>query len=241
MTFSFTLVLGLFLLAPGFAVFAGIYHGSRLGPVESPPPPPGSILALSIVTIGALSAHLLGALVFLLQDQYCQAYQCVAIDYNSNVYAALFDIAVEKDRATGAEVVAVLATLGAITALSFCFVRAIVSTFAGQAGLRVLLYGWLGDLVIAATKDEAVLAYVVSDVQDDGTIVGYEGVVANMTTNAEKEITSIMLTSCETFYLRVTKAGVTRREAVRTSAIEQLYLDRSRIKNVAFERLRFVG
>jgi hypothetical protein len=57
-TLSFNLILGLFLLAPGLAVFAALYHGSRLGPVESPPPPPGSILALSIVTVGALIAHL---------------------------------------------------------------------------------------------------------------------------------------------------------------------------------------
>ncbi len=33
---------------------------------------------------------------------------------------------------------------------------------------------------------EAILAQVVSDVQDDGTIVEYEGAVANMTSNAEK-------------------------------------------------------
>lgn len=239
MTFSFTLVLGLFLLAPGFAVFAGLYHGSRLGPVESPPPPPGSILALSVVTVGALIAHLVGAVAFWAQDGYCTAWRCVTVDYDANVYAALFNIAVRKDDVTGLEVVSILATVGALTALAFLLVRWIVSLVAGQTGLKGLLYGWLGDLVIAESADEAVLAYVVSDVQEDGTVLGYEGVVANMTTNADKEITSILLTSCETFFLRVTQRGVIRREAGRTSPIEQLYLDRSRIKNVAFERLRF--
>ena len=240
MTFSFTLILGLFLLAPGFAIFVGLYHGGRLGPVESPPPPPGSILALSIVTLGALAAHLIGAIAFLAQDGLCGTGRCFNVDYDPNVYAALFNIVDLKGRVTGLEVVAILATVGALSALSFGVARTAVSAFAGTPGLRGLLYGWLGDLVVAATENEAVLAYVVSDVQEDGTVVGYEGVVANITTNADKEITSILLTSCETFYLRVTKAGVARREALKSSAIEQLYLDRARIQNVAFERLRFV-
>jgi serine acetyltransferase len=63
--------------------------------------------------------------------------------------------------------------------------------------LKGLLYGWLADMDVGENADEAVLAYVVSDIQEDGTIVGYEGVVANTTTNAEKEITSILLDSCE--------------------------------------------
>jgi len=102
-----------------------------------------------------------------------------------------------------------------------------------------MLYGWLAEVDVGEDRGEAVLAYIVSDVQDDGTIVGYEGVVANMTTNAEKEITSILLDSCEIFYLRVSQRGVSRRKANRDSDIGQLYLDRSHIKNVAFERVKF--
>ena len=102
-----------------------------------------------------------------------------------------------------------------------------------------MLYGWLADVAVGQDRGEAVLAYVVSDVQEDGTVVGYEGVVANMTTNAEKEITSILLDSCEIFYLRVSQRGVSRRKADRDSAIGQLYLDRSHIRNVAFERVKF--
>jgi len=239
MTFSFTLILGLFLLAPGFAVFAGLYHGSRLGTVESPPPPPGSILALSIVTVGALLAHLLGAFAFCVQDWLCRPNVCLAVSYDPNVYRALFNIAAAKASVTGLEVVAILATLSILTALCFRLSRSIVRRFGGQAGLDELLYGWLADLSVAQVPNEVVLAYVVSDIQEDGTLVGYEGVVANMTTNADKEITSILLASCETFYLRVTRAGVVRRKVARDSDIPQIYLDRSRIKNVAFERVRF--
>lgn len=240
MTFSFTLILGLFLLAPGFAAFAGLYHSGRLGPVESPPPPPGSILALAIVTVGALAAHLIGAIAFLLQDAVCRHAPCAIVSYEPNLYAALFGIGLAGQRVTGLEVVSILATLCVLTSLSFFLARSTVSLFARNTNLKGLLYGWLGDLVIAADAKEVVVAYVVSDVEADGTVLGYEGVVANMTTNNDKQITSILLRSCETFYLRVTASGVVRREASRASPIEQLYLDQSRIKNIAFERLRFV-
>lgn len=241
MTFSFTLILGLFLLAPGLAAFASLYHGSRLGRVEAPPPPPGSILALSIITVGAMFAHLVGAVVFWLQDGWCHRWICVPVDYEPNVYTALFNVALARGKVTGAQVVAILATLAALTGVSYWRARALVALLGGKTALKGMLYGWLADVDVAANSDEAVLAYVVSDVQEDGTVVGYEGVVANMTTNAEKEITSILLDSCEIFYLRVTSRGVARRKADRGSNIGQLYLDRSHIRNVAFELVKFAG
>lgn len=242
MTFSFTLVLGLFLLAPGLAVFAGVYHGSRLGPVESSPPPPGSILALSIVTVGALIAHLLGALLYWLQELYCGRFSCFRVSHDPNVYASLFTMTVDKNATvTGLEIVAILLTLVLLTAGAFFGTRRIVTTFAGEAALKTMLYGWLAEVAVAKSETEVVLAYVVSDVQEDGTIVGYEGAVANLTTNAEKQITSILLDSCEIFHLRVTPAGVARGKARRGSDIGQLYLDNAHIRNVAFERVRFAN
>jgi hypothetical protein len=104
LTFSFTLVLGLFLLAPGLAAFAGLYHGSKLGRIEAPPPPPGSILALSIVTVGAMVAHLVGALVFWLQDAWCSHFPHLQIQYDANVYAALFNLAFAKSSVSGLQV-----------------------------------------------------------------------------------------------------------------------------------------
>jgi hypothetical protein len=249
-TLSFTVVLGLFLLAPGLAAFAGLYHGSKLGRVEGPPPPPGSILALSIVTVGAMVAHLAGATAFWLQDVFCSHGPCFRVEHEPNVYVVLFTAALTKSaptapvtpygRATGTEVVTILLTLVCLTWLSFASARATVNRLAGKEAVKGMLYGWLSDLAVGENDLEAVLAYVVSDVQEDGTVVGYEGVVANMTTNAEKEITSILLDSCEIFYLRVSQRGVSRRESTRDSDIGQLYLDRSHIKNVAFERVKFV-
>ncbi len=207
--------------------------------MESPPPPPGSILTLTIVTLGALAAHILGALFFWLQELACGWIACHVTRFDPNIYAAFFDITANKGRVTGLEALEMFAALGLITAFSFFGARAIIARLAGKTGLLGLLYGWLSELAVALEADQAVLAYVLSDVEDSGVVVGYEGVVANMTANADREITSILLTSCETFYLHISASGVVRREGARDQDIPQLYLDRSRIKNIAFERVRF--
>ncbi|MGH1558054.1 hypothetical protein ACRAWD_10215 [Caulobacter segnis] len=57
MTFSYNLVLALFLLAPGFAFVAGVYATGRSAIHEASPPPPNSIMALAMVTGASLVAH----------------------------------------------------------------------------------------------------------------------------------------------------------------------------------------
>lgn len=66
MTFSYNLVLALFLLAPGFAFVAGVYATGRSAIHEASPPPPNSIMALARVTGGSLVAHTFAAILFML-------------------------------------------------------------------------------------------------------------------------------------------------------------------------------
>lgn len=239
MTFSFSLVVGLFLLASGLAVFAGVYHGSHLNGVESPPPPPGSILTLAIVTIGALIAHLIAAGLFVAQDAVCVVpKRCFTVSFDPNVYSVLFNLGSAKP-VSAVEGFLVLATLLVLSASSFELTRRLIELPKVGEQVAGVLYGWFAEVLVARNAQEVVLAYIVSDVQNDGTLVGYEGVIENMTTNADKQITSVLLKDCETFYLRVTDKGVARREAGRTRPIPQLYLDQTRIKNMAFERVNF--
>lgn len=240
MTFSYNLVLALFLMAPGFAVFAGVYLGSQLGPIKSPPPLPGSILTLGIVTVGALISHLVGASIFFLQDWRCAETQvCWTVPYDPNPYTSLLSVGRPGAAVAAEQIVAMLATLVLLTIIAFLVSRWMVERLAAGNTRNGLLYGWLADVAVATSADEAILVYVVSDVEEAGTVVGYEGALANMTANADKEITSVLLTSCETFYLRVTEAGVLREKVSKSTPIPQLYLDRANIKNIAFERVRF--
>ena len=133
-----------------------------------------------------------------------------------------------------------LGGIAALTAFTYFITRAAVARSWWPFSKEALLYGWLADVAVAGGANEAILAYVLSDVQNDGTVVGYEGAVANLTTNADREISSILLADCEVFYLRVGSVGVARRRGFATDAIPQLYIDKSRIKNIAFEKVRLL-
>ena len=237
---SVSLVLGLLLLAPGLATYAAIFHAGDVGPVRSPPPPPGSILTLAIITTGALVAHFSGALVLALQDWGCARWgHCLVVGFRPDAYAVLADFASARRPIPVPDAVGILGTLLVLTVAAFVLTRQAAGLRPVAGALRGVLYGWLNEVVVARDANEVVLAHVLSDVQNDGSVVGYEGAVANMTTNAQKEITSILLSDCITFYLLVTLNGVDRIETEADEPIEQLYLDRDRIKNIAFERLRF--
>ena len=239
---SLGLVLGLLLLAPGLAAYAAIFHAGDVGPVRSPPPPPGSILTLTIITTGALVAHFSGALVLTLQDLACARLgNCMVIWFHPNAYAVLADFVFARRPIPTPDGLAILGTLLVVTFAAFALTR-LAAGFQPIAGaLRGVLYGWLNEVAVARSANEVILAHVLSDVQNDGSVVGYEGAVANLTVNAQKEITSVLLSDCILFYLLVTKHGVERIETETDEPIQQLYLDRDRIKNIAFERLRLEG
>ncbi len=240
MTFSFNLVLALFLLAPGFAVVAGVYQQSQIGKIKSPPPPPGSILTLALVSVGSLSLHFLGALFFALQDVWTKAeWPHRTVPFDPNVYGAMSALAFANEPMAANQVLLLLGSLLMLTIVGYWVGGRAIEALNRTGSLNPMLYGWLSEMAVAEDQREAVLAYVLSDVEEDGAILGYEGVVANMTTNADKEITSILLKSCETFYVRIGKAGVSRRQVSRSSPIPQMYLERSRIRNIAFEKVRF--
>ena len=240
MTLSFNLVLALFLLAPGFAVYAGVYLGSQLGPIKSPPPPAGSILTLALVTVGALAAHLVGAGLSALQPPLCACLPvCVRVPFEPNAYAVLLDATVNDTRVSAGELLLAMATFAAVTALAFVVSMLFVRWAWRWKWFVRLIYGWLAEVGVADSPDEVILAYVLSEVEEKGTVVGYEGIVENILTTADKEITAITLGSCEMFFLRLTATSVTRVKVAKTTPIPHLQLTKDRIQNIAFERVRF--
>jgi hypothetical protein len=239
-TLSYNLVFGLFLLTPGFAVFAGLYRGTQSGPIRSPALSPGSVLALALVTTGALAAHLVGALVFLIEKEWCSALlPCLTVGWEPDPYVTLLAAAQPGRTVAEPQIGLTLGTPVVLTILAYVVARAGGVWASTQSSLRTALYGWLGEVAIAATGDEVILVYVLSEVEEAGVIVGYEGGLANLTASAEHEITSVLIDSCETFFLRITPEGVVRESAPKATPIPQLYLDRTHIKNIAFERVRF--
>ena len=239
MSVSYNLLLALLLLAPGFGVYAGIYLGSQTGRIQFPPPAPGSVFTLAIVTIGSVAAHLVGVLIFAAEERICAITSaCIATHWEPNAYRVLL-VASQPNGARGPEqIAAVLMVLVVLTALAFVLAYLVTEGLTRLKTFRGLIYGWLAETAVAEDRNEIVVAYILSDVEAEGTTVGYSGAIHNLKINADKEITTIVLSDCEVFYLRVDKRGVRQYDAAGYEVLSRLYLERARIKNINFERVR---
>jgi hypothetical protein len=236
MVFSYGLVLALFLLAPGLGLYSGLYAGAHRGAFRPGAPSPGSVLTLGIIVLGALFAHTSWALACASNDAWISAGLPAIFPAAPNAYDVLLGAVVEH-RSFGAGGIAVfLLTSSLLTMATFVLTAWIVEWPPAQALYRALVYGWLSGLVEAASDDERfILAYVVTDLSEGSRSLGYQGSVLNMTVNADKQITAIVLEEARAFYLRLDEDAVAHIPIPRDTPLAQLYLDGPQIKNIAFE------
>lgn len=241
MTFSFNLVLALFLLAPGLALVAGVYAGSQQAHFNSAPPPAGSILTLTLVTAGALVAHAAAALLYGLQRFACERIDhCLVPPVDPNPYRWLASMLSGDASDAGLGLGWFLVNLIALTAIVYLLSRNHIrkDLTQKQSRYRAALFGWLSDFIEKTENGKLpLIAYVLTDIEHEGRVVGYEGAVSNITLNASKEITSILLVECENFYLRLGAETSSRQPIRKATPIEHLYLQQEDIRNVAFEVL----
>ena len=231
MTFSFNLVLALFLLAPGFALVAGIYSGGFKTRLETSPPPPNSIITLALVTGGALLGHLTWTALYGLGELVAAAAHLGWTLPHPNPYLAALKLATDDDRAKNLGLLWTLANLSALTVLSFVATRLLIGWQLQSHGVvRNALYGWMAE----ATAVEGAIGYVVTNLELDGAAIGYEGVLDYVTLDSSKQIVSLILTDCELFTL-VAKGGIVHRVAnSRQKPLENIVLSRDAIRNMAF-------
>ena len=236
MTFSFALVLALFLFAPGFAAYAGLFFGTQSKTFRPAPPAPGSLLSLGLVTIGAILAHAAGALAFWLNDlAVANGLQLIGTRAEPNLYVAVLSASRGSLMLSGGQVFGLLAGLTVLSTAAFFAVAKIVRAEIARSNFAPLLYGWLADLVAdAAPEDRYVTAFALTDTEHDGSFLGYEGVLENVTLTSDKEITSVLLSDCTRFRIKLTDEGLERTALRAGSTIPLLYLERAQIKNIAF-------
>jgi len=236
MVFSYGLVLALFLLAPGLGLYGGLYAGAHRGAFRPGAPSPGSVLTLGIIVLGALFAHTAWALACAANGAWIAAGLPAIFPPTPNAYDVLLGAVVEH-RSFGLGGIAIfLLTSSLLTAATFILTARIVEWPPAQPFYRPLVYGWLSGLVEAASDDERfILAYVVTDLNEGRRSLGYQGSVLNMTVNADKQITAIVLEEARAFYLSLDEDAVTHIPIPRDTPLAQLYLDGPQIKNIAFE------
>lgn len=245
MTFSYNLVLALFLLAPGFAAFAGVFFtAQRDGRLHPAPPAPNSVLTLALVTLSALGLHALWATFLALQHLYVTT-GCfsIPVPFEPNIYLDLLRAGAKEGHAppiTSADIAFALASLVALSVIGYGLTVWIITSRFAEKHLRGYLYGWAGDLVQEIQDGEPdklrlVTAFVLTKTDHEGVAFGYEGLLRNLTLSADKEIASISLSEVTAFYVEMKPGAFKRVVLPRTSGIPTLYMEKAEIRNVAFQ------
>ena len=240
MIFSYSLVLALFLLAPGLGVYAGLFSGASRGAFRPGAPAPASVLTLGIIVLGALFAHTVWALACAANDAWADAGLPTALPALPNAYTVLVGAVIDHRGAGDRGIAVFLVTSSLLSVAAFVATTWVVGMRALRPLYLRLIYGWLSDLVAAAADDGAfILAFVVTDIQAGDHSLGYQGGVLNMTVNDNKQITAIVLEDASAFLLKMDGESVEHVPVPRASPIAQLYLDAPRIRNIAFKVFAF--
>lgn len=248
MSLTFNLILALFLLAPGLGMFAGVYTGGR-APFRPAPAEPGSIHALALVSIGALLCHALFAWLFAGMDLYCSHQTCFAVDYDPNPYETILDLrealAADKAAASTGDHLSASGVAWLFTSLLLIgFVGFLIGLLAmlvvNRTGLmRATVYGWADEVLRGAdTKAHVFTAYVLTDTEKDGALLGYEGSLIDMRQSPSGEIRVVVLKDVEPFVVQMETDSARRRpepvEAKSLDLINVLTIEGAHIKNIAF-------
>lgn len=247
MTFSYNLVLALFLMAPGFAAYAGLFFTTqRDGRLHPAPPAPNSVITLAIVTLAALFLHASWALILFLQGVWADHFCTFVVPFNPNIYADLLSAGSKTDAATpmgGGEVMVGLWSLLILSVAGYFIVAGLVTSKFAQSRLQGFLYGWAAELVEQIQVEEKgyvrfATAFILTNIEHDGHAFGYEGALLNMALNADKEITSIAMTNVTAFYVKLEAGRFKRIVLPRTAGIPNLYMEKAQIRNVSFQVFR---
>ncbi len=250
MSFTFNLILALFLLAPGLGMFAGVYTGGRR-PFRPAAAEPGSIHALAVVSIGALFCHAICAWLLVWMESYCGAWACFTVSYNPNPYEIILHLreSMAATRTDGTAIATVLSPAGVAwlftSLLLIGFVGFLIGLGAvfviGSTGfLRSRVYGWVDELLTGAdTKAHVFTAFVLTDSEYDGKLLGYEGSLIDLRQSPSGEIRVVVLKDAEPFVVQMTDDSARRqKETVKDDAPKKtigfLAIEGSNIKNIAF-------
>ena len=245
MTFSYNLVLALFLLAPGFAAYTGLFFTSQKdGRLHPAPPAPGSIVTLALVTLATLLLHAAWALALCLQAAWVKAgWWHLTVDYDPNIYVDLLAAGKPGFTLNGWGIFSFLASLVVLCVGGFLVTLALMSNAAVEKRLSGLLYGWAADLVGQMREKDpkyvrVATAFVLTTIEHEGAMFGYEGMLQNMALNPDKEIISISLKDVTAFYVDMKPGEFKRTVLTKTEGIPNIYLEKSQIQNVAFSVYR---
>lgn len=233
MNAGLNLLTALFLLAPGFGAFAGVYFTSLRRPFRPAPAAPGSLLALALVTVGALAAHGLSSIPYAIQEAACSVADCFTVAFQPNPYITLIDPR-HAVGAPGVSLTIALLHLAAVAALGFGLGWAGMKIASRYPSFQSFFYGWTEKLTRRApTRYHTINAFVVTDIAHDQLSLGYEGTLLDLRQEASGKFLSATLRDVQAFVIELEATGIKRHKVPRRDPIPFMVLEAENVKNVA--------
>lgn len=232
MTFSYNLVLALFLLSPGFSLVAGVYAVGRSSR-EVAPPPPNSIMALAMVTGGALVAHALTASFFAVGGAIVAGLGCWWTLPHPNPYVLAIGLGHVPASQAGLGVAWILVALSIMCLVTYASTRSFMSSrLARTRTVGANLYGWFWQI----EETRGAFAYVLTNFESEDWSTGYWGIMEYVTLDSERQISTIVLAEAEAFTMAVDKktGDLRRQPSSRPGRKLRVYLTKAEIRNIAF-------
>lgn len=234
MTPSLGLVFALLFLAPGLAFYGGLFLRPRSRHFQPTPPAPGSVLSLGIVAAGVLGIHAAWATLSALDTELCARVGCLALPFETNIYAIALSAGVLHQSVGAAEIAIFLVITLALSLAAYLAGRAA----ARLPAVNTALYGWLDQLVEASLDPTRVMtAFVLTQSRHDGLALGYKGLVVHIALDGDRQISALALADCTPFTVLFDKDGVQSNHFPAKDPIPLLYIERAQIENLAFEVL----
>jgi len=237
LTITLTVAWALFALAPGLAVFAGLFLSQGRDVVHPSAPAPASLIALAIVVFGALGLHTAAAMALAINDITAASLTAPwVVPFDPNVYR--YFLGARDARLMGSEAALLLGLLLLLSALGFWTTRRFARASKPGSTFHAFLYGWVSPILEQLEQEEGYLkhmiAWVVTDLEAGDLAVGYEGQVEMLSLNSDKQIAWLTLRNCETFVIAPDQDVARRKPVPREMAIPRLQLEGPHVRNVAF-------
>jgi hypothetical protein len=220
------------LLLPGIVAAKAFFQAAQTSEVEPAVPPLSSIDGIALVGQFTVAVHALYALALR------SALAVGAPGWMAGWPIADPYIAFAAPRASVDTAVSLLLGL-----VGLCLVAWPVGRIAGWWMMRkadkTLFYGPMAEVFAKTGSDrDFILAYVVSKIERDGTLIGYQGTVVSLLRDADRFPVKVVLKSVSVFRLVVSEDRPMRRDAGET--IDWIALSAEQWHNIAFKVFRIV-
>jgi hypothetical protein len=231
-------ILILFMI-PGVAAYAALYGLFHNGKAVAPEPPSANSVEAAVVIIGAsVLIHTVTAIAFAVNSAACQNGCPVKVPVAwLDPYAA----AVSALSGKGIAGTALAMTLTAVVvqgAAAYAGTRQILASLAHRDRLPAWIYGWAKPLADSLDNDDTViLAYVLTDIEQNGKSVVYGGLLNDMALKSDGCVSRITLTACERYLVDLGAPLATPSLSTALSNFPFMVIDAAHIRNIAFETL----